>query len=117
MKRRRPNKRTAAAILAGSLAASAVLLPACENRNQNLYGPPPEDSTGESEYDPSYNQNEDIYGPPEWFSTEDNENVSLYGPPEIFDDEEDSDEPETDFAPEDNTAAPLYGPPAGEAEA
>ena len=68
MKRRRPNRRTAAAILAGSLAASAVLLPACENRNQNLYGPPPEDSTGASEYDPSYNQNEDIYGPPEWFN-------------------------------------------------
>lgn len=59
-----------------ALAAAALMtvtgFSACGNRNQDVYGPPIEDSEyeeseteiPESEYDPEENQNATVYGPP-----------------------------------------------------
>ena len=59
MKKRKNNRVTAASILAGTILATAVILPGC-NEVPAVYGPPPDDP----EYDPSNNVNEDVYGPP-----------------------------------------------------
>lgn len=92
---KKPNKRgvTAASIIVGLTAASAMMLTNC-NFNGTVYGPPPtsdSDETTQTEVtteptdesiDPSRNENEDVYGPPDAFDPEDNIVSAVYGPPE-----------------------------------
>lgn len=96
MKRKMNKKSTAAAIVAGTLAASAVFLPGC-NMNTNLYGPPPEDLS--SEFDPAENVTALLYGPPSIISEDEEETTT------------DPVDAAPSFTPEENSNAPLYGPP------
>ena len=92
---KKPSKRgaTAASIIVGLTASSALLLSNC-NFNGTVYGPPPTSDTDDTSYqtvestepetsiDPSQNENEDVYGPPDSFDPEDNIVPAVYGPPE-----------------------------------
>ena len=99
MKRKLPLKKAAARLTAGVMAAGTLLLPRCgsfdpfANVNEDVYGPPPDDSWTESENIP-----EPVYGPPEWFEGD------SAGQPE-------SGPPEDGFDPAEMEPEDVYGPP------
>lgn len=99
MKKKINKKAAASAIVAGTLAATAVFLPGC-NRNVDLYGPPPEELS--SKFDPAENENLNMYGPPPIVNEDEEETTFEDG------------ETDTSFTPEENTNVPLYGPPPAE---
>ena len=81
----KPGKKKA--IVAGMLAASAVLTAGCGTGPvPALYGPPPE--TPAASFEPENNFPETVYGPPEMFEPqfipEENIPEDVYGPPMFF---------------------------------
>ncbi len=113
MKPLKPNRRTAAAILGGSLAAAAALFPGC-NRMAAVYGPPPVmpgDTAGferSTEYAPNENPEKPVRDLTEKeapgsteFDPYENIPAEVYGPPPEMDMDEESEEAAEDaFEPE-----------------